>query len=301
MTSFLLRKMEQYDFILFIIRLLVGGIAILAILVFVIRPMTKVFAQKSSYISPHRFIRASVIGFLLRSKVRAGFSSSALSCLYNRTIQYDFGIHEIERNFKLLKAVLPDKLNNKNPVRPELFPSDNDLMKAKELIKNRFDSERFVAIAPGSVWQTKRWPVQHFKQLIDLLNTNSIGTILIGGKDDRELCEKLTSGKVLNLAGELSFLESTAAIGLTKVIVTNDSAPLHMASAMNIPTIAIFGSTTSYLGFGPLADNSFVLEKSDLECRPCGRHGGNKCKKKHFDCMNKISPDSVFDMISKIL
>ncbi|MDY6970548.1 MAG: glycosyltransferase family 9 protein, partial [Spirochaetota bacterium] len=90
-------------------------------------------------------------------------------------------------------------------------------------------------------------------------------------------------------------------ISLSKAIVTNDSAPLHIASAMNIPTIAIFGATTPSLGFAPLADNSIIIEKKDIGCRPCGRHGSMKCRKKSFECMYKIYPEMVFNEIIKVL
>ncbi len=258
--------------------------------------------DESVYLSLHRFVRASVAGYLIRSKIRAGFKDSALSFLYNRKIPYEFGIHDIERNFNILKAAISDELNNQDPEKPELFPSEEDFLRVRNIIQDKFATDsRIVSIAPGSVWQTKRWPIEHFLKLIELLSSNGINSILIGGKEDREICDTLTSEGVLNLAGDLTLIESAAAISLSRGIVTNDSAPLHMASAMNIPTIAIFGSTTPFLGFGPLADNSLVLENSELECRPCGRHGGNKCKKKHFECMRKIFPEMVFDELLKVI
>ena len=202
---------------------------------------------------------------------------------------------------KLLKAVIPG-LSDIKPGRPQLFPSGEDLKRVNSIIHDRYSSDMpIVSVAPGSVWLTKRWPVEYFEKLIKLLEGNGIGIIIIGGEEDKDIADRLYSCKVLSLAGELTLLESAAAISLTKAIVTNDSAPLHMASAMDIPTVAIFGATTSIFGFGPLADNSVILEKSSLECRPCGRHGGNKCRKKHFNCMNEISPESVFEEVMRII
>ncbi len=258
--------------------------------------------NKSIYISPHRYIRASILGFLIGAEARAGFRNSAFSFLYNRVVPYDYGIHEIERNFMLLSAALPDRLKNSIPANPQLFPSEADVEKVKELISARFGkSGKLVSIAPGSVWKTKRWPEDYFNELIKLLVDKGYCLILIGGKEDTHLCETMSSNNVLNFIGRLSLLESAAAIGLTDIIVTNDSAPLHMASAMDVPAIAIFGSTTPSLGFGPLSSNSVVLENNDLECRPCGRHGGNRCKKKHFECMHNITPAMVLNEIKKII
>ena len=256
----------------------------------------------SVFISPHRFIRASIIGFLIGSNQRTGFRNSALAFLYNRTVPYEMGIHETERNLRLLSAALPGRCLEKKPAIPELYPSENDFDNVRKIIYSGFACEdKIIAVAPGSVWATKRWPEEYYKKLADLLSDKGIRTILIGGSDDKELCGRISSGNSISLAGELSPLESAAAISLAAALVTNDSAPLHMASAMNIPTIALFGSTTPHLGFGPLAVRSIVIENKNLECRPCGRHGGMKCPKVHFDCMNKIYPERVFREILKII
>lgn len=255
----------------------------------------------SIFVSPHRFTRASILGLLSGSKMRIGFSNSSLSFFYNRVVPYRFGIHEVERNFELLRAVFND-IGNRSPDRPKLFPADEDYSKVREMIYSQTGTDRsIVSIAPGSIWFTKRWPLELFCKLIELLRNNGVYIVLIGGKDDMEICESLSGNCVVNLAGRLSILESAAAISLSKAIVTNDSAPLHIASAMNIPTIAIFGATTPSLGFAPLADNSIIIEKKDIVCRPCGRHGSMKCRKKSFECMYKIYPEMVFNEIIKVL
>ena len=222
--------------------------------------------------------------------------------LYNRLAPYNFGIHEIERNFLLLEIVFENKLLNIKPERPDLFPSKDDFSIVKKLIYDKIKkNEKFVSIAPGSVWQTKRWPSPHYKKLIEILRDHGIKAILIGGKEDNEICKKLTLSNTINLAGKVTLLQSAAAISISNAIVTNDSAPLHIASAMNTPTVAIFGSTTPYLGFGPLADKSIIIENNDIKCRPCGRHGKTKCKQEHYKCMKEITPDRVFNELLKII
>lgn len=258
----------------------------------------------SVFISPHRFLRASVFGYLLGSKVRAGFKGSSLSFLYNRKAKYRFGVHEIERNMDLLNAAFNNLLSGNVPERPELFPSDKDYSLVQGRINKFSQSPRnMIAIAPGSVWKTKRWPLEYYKELINSLIAKRKKIILIGGKEDRDICDDLAAphAGALNLAGELSVLQSAAAIGICAALVTNDSAPLHLASAMNTPTVAIFGATTPDLGFGPLADKSVVLEQKELPCRPCGRHGSNSCPKKHFNCMNSISPAMALDALTGLL
>jgi heptosyltransferase-2 len=90
---------------------------------------------------------------------------------------------------------------------------------------------------------------------------------------------------VENLAGTLSFLQSAALMAGAEMNYVNDSAPLHMASAMNAPTTAVFCSTVGSFGFTPLADVQRVVETNhSLPCRPCGLHGHQACPQGHFRC-----------------
>ena len=88
-----------------------------------------------------------------------------------------------------------------------------------------------------------------------------------------------------SLAGHLTLLESAALMGSAKMNYVNDSAPMHLASAINAPTTAIFCSTIPDFGFGPLSDNQKIIQTDKkLACRPCGLHGKMACPKGHFDC-----------------
>jgi heptosyltransferase-2 len=75
---------------------------------------------------------------------------------------------------------------------------------------------------------------------------------------------------------------------------TNDSAPMHIASAMNAPVTAIYCSTVPRFGFGPLSDDSRIIEiANDLYCRPCGIHGYHSCPEKHFNCAFQIDVNQL--------
>jgi heptosyltransferase-2 len=114
---------------------------------------------------------------------------------------------------------------------------------------------------------------------------------LLGAAGDFALCEALRAGRenVVNLAGKLSLLQSAALMRDAAMSYVNDSAPLHLASAMNAPTTCIFCSTVPAFGFGPLADNACIVEPAEpLECRPCGLHGFRKCPQQHFRCAKSI-------------
>lgn len=113
----------------------------------------------------------------------------------------------------------------------------------------------------------------------------------MGAKSDYTLCEEIKTqstvdeSRIINLAGKLSFLASAAMMKNAAMNYVNDSAPLHFASAMNAPVTAVYCSTVPAFGFGPLSDESYVVEtKLELKCRPCGLHGKKSCPLGHFHC-----------------
>ena len=117
-----------------------------------------------------------------------------------------------------------------------------------------------------------------------------------------KLCDQIIDSSQhansLNLAGKLSFLESTALLKDAQMNYVNDSAPMHLASAINAPTTAVFCSTVPEFGFGPLATKSFIIQTNEnLDCRPCGLHGLPKCPKKHFDCALTIDKQQLLNTL----
>ncbi|MBC7895212.1 MAG: glycosyltransferase family 9 protein, partial [Cytophagaceae bacterium] len=116
----------------------------------------------------------------------------------------------------------------------------------------------------------------------------------------REISSEIVGGAI-DATGKLSLLASAALIGRSRVLVTNDSAPLHLASAMNTPTVAIFGPTVTTFGFGPLAEASAVAQVAGLSCRPCSSHGPMTCPLTHFRCMLDLAPAQVHASVMSLL
>lgn len=177
-----------------------------------------------------------------------------------------------------------------------------------------------IIISPGAKHFTKRLPIQKYINLcLLLLNYNqndkqiesqNYNLIFLGGKDETETCdeiiEKLNNSiddnqkdRIYNYCGNLSLIESMAVISKAKAIVCNDSGIMHLASATKTPIIATFGSTTTSLGFSPLSNNYIIIEV-ELECRPCTHIGRSSCPKGHFNCMNMIDENEIFDSIKKL-
>ncbi|NUM50227.1 MAG: glycosyltransferase family 9 protein [Flavobacteriales bacterium] len=233
----------------------------------------------------HRFASSGLITAFSGAKHKIGFDKNPLSFLYTVKVKHDLenNKHEVERNIALLKGFTDTLLE-----RPALYPSVNDYKKMESYTTNPF-----ICIAPGSVWFTKQLPKEKWVELVNLTHF-SYTIIFIGSTNDSSLSEKIISEsqpkKFINLCGKISLLESAALMHKAKMNYVNDSAPLHIASAMNTPVTAFFCSTLPSFGFGPLSDNRNIAEISTtLPCRPCGLHGKAECPEKHFKCGKEIN------------
>jgi len=238
-------------------------------------------------LTPHRYLRSSVLSLLSGAKIRVGYDIANLSFVFNKKIKYDKTKHEVE---KLLSFVDDD---NKR-FELEMYPSEKDKLKIDTLVKNLSENKKIILIAPGSKWFTKKWPEEYFKILIqNLAKRDDLLIIITGGKEEKEIELDLDS-KVLDLRGEISLLELAELTKRAILVVSNDSAPIHITSAFpNTRIIGIFGPTVKEFGFFPWSKNSKVFEIDGLYCRPCAIHGGNSCPEKHFRCMKEITPDLI--------
>lgn len=206
------------------------------------------------------------------------------------------GLHNRERVLCLLKPLTIEIYS----AETELFPSSNDILKADELLGKLDKSTKIIAIAPGSVRITKKWLPEYFAELTDLLCLKGFSVVFIGASNERELCESIIkeSGRseILNIAGETSLMESAALIHKADLLICNDSSPLHIANAVKTPVFAIFGPTVKSFGCYPYRENDLLIE-TDLECRPCSKHGGDLCPLGHHKCMKDISPYSIYQKV----
>ncbi|HGY54368.1 MAG TPA: glycosyltransferase family 9 protein [Caldithrix abyssi] len=187
-------------------------------------------------------------------------------------------------------------------LQTELFPTQQDEAWAENKLAGFSSSEKpLIALAPGSVWNTKRWPKEHYIALSKKLCEQGYALVFIGGPDERPLCAEIIeqSGcQALNVASEASILQSAALIGRCDLMICNDSGALHIANAMQTDVFAFFGPTVPSIGYFPFRPNDVVFER-EMDCRPCGSHGGNVCPLKHHECMTLITPEEVFAKVEQ--
>jgi heptosyltransferase-2 len=255
-------------------------------------------------IIPHRSIRSAGLCYAAGIPRRIGFSTSAGRFLLTDIVPYDGTSHEIRRNMALLEplgiAPNPDEL-------PSLYPSAGDVQVVERLLDgwNVRQHQDMIAIAPGSVWATKRWLPERYHELALRLTEEGFAVVLIGGKEDvtlgEQIAAELAPHTVLNAMGALTVLQSAELIRRCRVAVTNDSSPMHIAVAMRTPVVAIFGATVPEFGFAPVGKHDQIVQTSGLPCRPCAIHGGNRCPITTFDCMKNITVEQVLASIHHVL
>jgi ADP-heptose:LPS heptosyltransferase len=245
--------------------------------------------QYDGVVNIHRFASSGFITAFSGSKLKIGFDKNPIAFAFTKKIKHQIGnLHEVYRNHQLI-----EEITDAEYAKPKLYPTEKDFDKVKS-----YQVEPYLCIAPTSVWFTKQFPAEKWIEFLKPTNAQGRKIYLLGAPTDFGTCESIRQASanenVVNLAGRLSFLESAALIKGAVMNFVNDSAPMHLASAMNAPVTVIFCSTVPSFGFGPLSDRSIIIEtKEKLDCRPCGLHGFKACPKGHFKCAYSISMEDL--------
>ena len=273
---------------------------------------------------PHRSFRTWLLGIRISASHKISFKSWWK--FPNREhIHYDLELPDALRQLALLKELLPklkadlDELKISQPnslwgqqsidFAEHAFPEKYSMIVADQPHFNLSSIPDFareipsscIVVAPGSVWNTKKWTEEGFIELIKLLIKKNENVVLSGSANEADLCQKISdqvsSAQVVNLAGQFSLFESFLFLRLkAKLAITNDSGTMHLAAAAGVRTISLFGPTTLDIGYRPWQKNAIVIQHP-LPCRPCGKHGHQSCPIKTHACMKQISAELVFKYI----
>lgn len=276
--------------------------------------LTKIRKRKfDTLLSPHQSHRTGVLSWLSGIPRRIGYETAGFSRLaYTQRLKRPMEKNEIQRLLQFLFDSL--KIENRNFSEDvTLFEDENSIQQAVKIIEGTGKAPKPILLAASSVWPTKRWEAEGFAKLAEkLIQKFNSPVLLIGSKDDfpvseqviqimQRTCSPNTMDLMQNLCGKTSLLGLYSLMKRSRMLISNDSAPVHIACAAQIPVVAIFGPTTVALGYAPSTPLSAIAELSDLPCRPCGTHGGKKCPLGHFDCMKKLTPEMVFEKIDELL
>jgi heptosyltransferase-2 len=256
--------------------------------------------------------RTSLLLWLAGIKDRVGYTDAYGAFLYRRTVERTAAQHEVVRNWEL---VLPDlrtetkakiecatsgKFENRfGKLRVALPPLGQLSERVREVIS---DSRPYILLAPGSAWATKRWDAAGFRDVARAAIQRGSRVVVIGSKGDCEVCGEVSADlPVINVCGETTMDELIAIVGHCQCLVCNDSLALHLASALERPTVAVFCATSPAFGFGPWGNRAVVIERHDLFCKPCRRHGSDRCPTGTRACMTGVSSRDVLRAVEQFV
>lgn len=238
--------------------------------------------------------------FRARIKIRVGFASDLRSCLLNCTVKFPKnrkGQHLVDTYKTLLK---PFGILSSKSV-PKLFISQEEIKTAKERIIRLGYKEDMKIIGintQAAFGPAKCWPEERFLELTEMLNEDhNLFLLFFGDVKGHSSIENITckfSSRVCNLAGLTSLRELMALISLLDLFITNDSGPMHIAAALNIPLIALFGSTSDVVT-GPYKTG--VVIHKHVECSPCFK----RVCPIDFRCMKRIGALEVYEEAKRLL
>jgi heptosyltransferase-2 len=250
-------------------------------------------------VSPHRSFRSAVIGRLSGAKQRLGFTSASTWWAWNMGTGYP---EDEPRPYRREMMLLENLAGQRLPNRPCLRPSDRQRAAAEELFAAAGlpPDKPVVAFATGTVWPTKKWPLESYVELgRGIVNSGSAGVVVIGGSDEVSGTAPLTAiPGIVNLTGKTTLRELPAVLERCRVLVAGDTGPLHAAMALGVSVVALFG---------PTAENQFEFGRRDrcliapLTCRPCRPHGSVRCPEGDWRCMPDIPVRSVSDAVAELL
>lgn len=267
----------------------------------------------------HRSPRTSFLLWQAGIPERVGYSSAWLSLLYTTRVRKNDSHHEVVRNLELISNSLspdvreevraltksgPSLVSNLFSLRvPELSVDEVSASLAGYMSAQ----QAYVVVAPGSAWETKQWSVEGFRQVVGDLAARGLRVAIVGAPDDSDVCgavawgQSAPVGAIENLCGRTSLLELIHLVRHARAVICNDSLALHLASATKVPTVAVFCATSPLFGFGPWKNRAIVVEKSDLFCKPCRRHGSRSCPTGTRACMEGVSSAQVLAAFDELL
>jgi heptosyltransferase-2 len=250
---------------------------------------------------------AAFLSFISRIPERVGYGRDMRSGLLTRAIPFteeSRRLHHIEYYLNIIRALGPVKIAP--GARPVLYIGEDETRHAGDFLEKMGvpEGSALAGVAPGAAYgPAKRWGEERFAEALSSLTEELGGAALIfGGPGDVEAAEKVfegtsdKAGPVLNLAGQTTLRQCMALMKRLSVFITNDSGAMHLAAALGVPTVAIFGSTDPALT-GPRGEKTRVVIKK-TECSPCFER---VCKHGHMECMKAVTVDDVLEAARDLL
>ena len=240
-------------------------------------------------------LRSGLIAFSASATQKVGFydAREGSSFFYDNKVSVNGSVHAVDKCLEVARAIGV-------PVNKVKFPIQSARDARKKVRELLGKIEDYIVVIPSARWITKRWPAENFASLISKI---SMPCVIAGSSADKEIAQKiidLSSGNaVIDLCGRTDLKELTALIEGARIIVTNDSGPMHIAAALDKPTIAIFGPTDPVKTgpYGWQKNSKLKVVTAAVPCAPCRKKRG--CKE--FICMSRISVGEVYEALQQYI
>lgn len=245
-----------------------------------------------------RSVRTTLLLALAKIPFRCGFRSARMSRLYHVRAERPTGLHDVERNLSLLSAEGSIAgFSGEMRLFPQSTPPANPI--AADLVRRQ---KPYVVMVPASAWHTKMWHWAGYREAARILSESGIDVVVVGAPGEEAVAEKVSQGlHVTNLAGRVTLAETMTLVRKSACVVCNDSMALQMSSALKVPNVAVFCATSPSFGFGPWRNRAIVVQRDDLPCKPCSRHGTRKCPLGTEACMRGVHHNSVVRAVRALL
>jgi len=254
-------------------------------------------------IAAQRSHRTGLVVAAAGGRTRVGFRGAAGSWAYTDRVRWDERAHAVHR---YLALAVP--LGGRPDADPQPMLPVDDAARAHVAAMLRSygieEGDDLLAIAPGSIWGTKRWTPEGFAAVARAATGRGLRPVLVGSPDEEPLCrtiDGLAGGGTPVLAGSTDVRDLVALLARSRALVVNDSGPGHVASAVGTPVVAVFGPTVPAFGYTPYGPGRVIVEHEALACRPCDRHGPQVCPLGHHRCMTEIPASRVLGALSTVL
>ncbi len=250
---------------------------------------------------------AAFLSFAARIPERVGYGRDMRSGLLTRAIPFTDEVrrlHHIEYYLNIIRALGP--VNTGAAPRPVLHVGEDETRLAADFLEKKGvpRGRALAGAAPGAAYgPAKMWGAERFAEALSRLAEEIGGAALIfGGPGDAKAAEKVSAGTrggagpVLNLAGQTTLRQCMALMKRLSIFITNDSGAMHLAAALGVPTVAVFGSTDPGLT-GPRGEKTRVVMKK-TECSPCFER---VCRHGHMECMEAVTVDDVLEAARELI
>ncbi|MCG2714337.1 MAG: lipopolysaccharide heptosyltransferase II [Candidatus Omnitrophica bacterium] len=194
--------------------------------------------------------------------------------------------------------LLSSSLKRKEALSLNISVSDKQFIHGI-LSENKINCAKLIALSPGARSHSKLWGKQNFSRLCTMFIQQGWEIVLVGDAADKFICsyiQKDCAGKILDLSGKTTIGQLAALLTSAQLLITNDSAVMHLASYLNIPVAAIFGPTDE-VKYAPWSEKSVVIKKN-IFCRPCEKA---QCRFGTLACLTSINPEEVFSQVNLLL